>query len=1358
MYEQTIQIGEDKKTKCYRRLNGTIFSIIAVFFISLIFTNTVYAAPPLSKFVPGETLNPSCGPTDTNCGVEQIFVSTSTQNYGIGTTSPYAKFSVVGEILGAFFTGTTTATSTFGGSLAVTSTGTSTFTNGISLSGGCFSVGGACLTSGGGSASGGTGAIQFANSTAFAGDAVNFFWDNTNKRLGIGIATPSSRLDITNSATSSAIISLRDPLGNVSLELRAGTSTLNNTFIGRNVGRINTTGQENTAIGHQALFSNTTGSSNIATGFQSLFSNTTGSSNTANGYSALSGNTTGFDNTASGFEALWANTTGYENAANGVFAMQRNTTGFRNTASGVYSLWGNTTGTNNTASGYESLLNNRPATSSTAVGAYAARGTGIYSNQGGVYLGFESGYSAGTGSDFNTLLGYRSGYGITTGRNNIWLGTATSSTGIANLTTGSQNILIGNNISLPSATADGQLNIGNIIFGTGITGTGSTLSSGNIGIGTTTPGYKLTINSTNATDNLFQIATTTNQSIFTVLANGNVGIGTTTPTSALGVNGSIDIATNGIIRNGGRDWLQQGTSGTTRFYANNSGGEFQFYFNTNNGGTNLINFNNLGNISAPTFTADSATGTSTFAGLVGIGSSLPSNIDNQYALFVRGNAADSRSVVNFLMDIGATPTTFNRSLQFTNEANTIGYGGFSLSSDTMRFGTNNLNLSFNINNRDLIFNGAAGGSELMRLVDKSVGRGNLGIGTSSPIARLDVVGALSGTSPLFQVSSLGASFATTTRLIVDSSGNVGIGTTSPGFRLQVQGASGDQARIGDITFGSTESGSNSILSGNTTVGSNGNLFVGTNVSTGILLFSTGSNVERVRITAAGLLGIGTTTPNSLLNIAANSGPQFLLTEPGAGVDLKHFYASTTAGDLTFGTLNDSLTTLTERFRITNAGNVGIGINSPFSRLEVHAGDALSGANNMIRVKNQSTSAGQAAGIGFSIEGNASSAGNITAKILGIRSGGNGIGDLAFYTNSSGASPGDSSTEKMRILSTGLVGIGTTTPATTLTVVGTTTIGSLSTAVQAGIRIGFGGLCADNDGSCTASTTGRISAVSYTTGATDLAENFVGTEPLQAGDIVMTNGGDTVGKANGTNSVIGIVSTKPGIILGLENDNENPNHYPIALSGRVPVKVNTENGLIKKGDRITLSSISGVGTKATATSTVTVGIALEDFKNTGTGATATSTILAFVNLNSQDANPKLEDLVRASAPETDNAGEKTFVGRFFDRIKSWFASAGNGIQKFFSKEVYTDKLCIGSTCVTEVQLQQLLNGQNASISNVLPTPTVEVVSTSPSQEISTSTVETQNNSTVVSTEPVLDPAVSIIEPALDTTAPNTATTP
>jgi hypothetical protein len=46
------------------------------------------------------------------------------------------------------------------------------------------------------SPSGVSGAIQFSDGSAFASDATKFFWDNTNKRLGIGTNLPTQALDV----------------------------------------------------------------------------------------------------------------------------------------------------------------------------------------------------------------------------------------------------------------------------------------------------------------------------------------------------------------------------------------------------------------------------------------------------------------------------------------------------------------------------------------------------------------------------------------------------------------------------------------------------------------------------------------------------------------------------------------------------------------------------------------------------------------------------------------------------------------------------------------------------------------------------------------------------------------------------------------------------------------------------------------------------------------------------------------------------------------------------------------------------------------------------------------------------------
>ena len=49
--------------------------------------------------------------------------------------------------------------------------------------------------------SGVAGAIQFSNGSAFASDATNFFWDDTNNRLGVGTNAPSTPLHVVGQTT-----------------------------------------------------------------------------------------------------------------------------------------------------------------------------------------------------------------------------------------------------------------------------------------------------------------------------------------------------------------------------------------------------------------------------------------------------------------------------------------------------------------------------------------------------------------------------------------------------------------------------------------------------------------------------------------------------------------------------------------------------------------------------------------------------------------------------------------------------------------------------------------------------------------------------------------------------------------------------------------------------------------------------------------------------------------------------------------------------------------------------------------------------------------------------------------------------
>jgi hypothetical protein len=112
------------------------------------------------------------------------------------------------------------------------------------------------------------------------------------------------------------------------------------------------------------------------------------------------------------------------------------------------------------------------------------------------------------------------------------------------------------------------------------------------------------------------------------------------------------------------------------------------------------------------------------------------------------------------------------------------------------------------------------------------------------------------------------------------------------------------------------------------------------------------------------------------------------------------------------------------------------------------------------------------------------------------------------------------------------------------------------------------------------TTGSIGVEVGFVGGADLAEYYYSNVPLTAGDVVATEPLQTAGITKSSSkyqtNLLGVVSAAPALILGPIAENA----YPIALAGRVPVKVTTENGLIKVGDELTSASMDGFAMKAT----------------------------------------------------------------------------------------------------------------------------------------------------------------------------------
>ena len=217
-----------------------------------------------------------------------------------------------------------------------------------------------------------------------------------------------------------------------------------------------TTGASNVAVGGQALDANTTASNNTAVGTSSLSANTTGEGNTALGQNTLSANTTGGNNVALGINALSTNTTGSYQVAIGRNSLLNSDGVDKNVAVGYNTLQAVTTGNNNIGIGYVAADAITTGSDNTAVGqsALTSATTASYNT----CVGSAAGDVITTGAE-NTCLGYDAGGAITTGNNNTMIGRATGAHD-TNLTTGSQNIIIGDFSDVSSSSSLNQILIG----------------------------------------------------------------------------------------------------------------------------------------------------------------------------------------------------------------------------------------------------------------------------------------------------------------------------------------------------------------------------------------------------------------------------------------------------------------------------------------------------------------------------------------------------------------------------------------------------------------------------------------------------------------------------------------------------------------------------------------------------------------------------------------------------------------------------------------------------------------------------------------------------------------------------------
>ena len=117
---------------------------------------------------------------------------------------------------------------------------------------------------------------------------------------------------------------------------------------------------------------------------------------------------------------------------------------------------------------------------------------------------------------------------------------------------------------------------------------------------------------------------------------------------------------------------------------------------------------------------------------------------------------------------------------------------------------------------------------------------------------------------------------------------------------------------------------------------------------------------------------------------------------------------------------------------------------------------------------------------------------------------------------------------------------------------------------------------------------------------DVAERFAADEVYTPGTVVELGGSAeiTMVKSDASNNVFGVISTRPAFTMN-GGAGENDTHPPVAMTGRVPVRV---TGVVCKGDRL-VSAGEGIARSANldeATAFNVIGRALADKLDAGLG--------------------------------------------------------------------------------------------------------------------------------------------------------------